>query len=45
MSHQFFCDSMSLLVAMSVNVAKEVIRKDCEEDLETHNNGIHQEAL
>ena len=43
--HQFFYDLMSILVAMSVNVAEEEIKKDCEKDLETHYSRLHQEAL
>ena len=43
--HRFFYDLMSLLVAMSVNVAEEEIKKNCEKDLETHHSRIHREAL
>ena len=36
---------MFLLVAMSINVVEEEIKKDCEKDLETHHSRIHQEDL
>ena len=44
-SHRFFNDLMCLFVAMSVNVAEEEIKKNCEKDLETHHSRIHREAL
>ena len=44
-SHQFFYDLMSFLVAMSVNVAQEEMKKVSEKDLETHHSRIHREAL
>ena len=36
---------MSLLVAKSVNVAEEEIKKNCEKNLETHHSRMHREAL
>ena len=44
-SHRFFYDLMYLLVAMSVNVAGEEIKKRYEKDLKTYHSSIQREAL
>ena len=43
--HQFFYDLMSLLEAISLNVAKEKVKKNREKDLESLCSRKPQEAL
>ena len=43
--HRFFYDLMSLVEAISLNVAKEEIKKNLEKDLEGLHSRVPREAL
>ena len=43
--HRFFYGLISFLVAMSVNVVAEEIKKSYEKDLKTYHSSIQREAL